>query len=160
MTGLHRQRSISSKACYLCGAPLDGTRPENRDHIPPDQLFAEAIRQPGALQLVTQPVHADCNSSYEFDEKYFVQTLVPFAPGSVAGDAVYKKAIANYKAGKNRPLVTKVLSQFVEQVNGVYMPPRKMAVQQTTLGSIAWCRRSSEAYTFASEARFFPPILT
>lgn len=116
--------------CYLCGEPLVG-RPVNRDHVPPDQIFAKALRRDHALSLTTVPVHRDCNSAYKLDEEYFVQTLVPFARGSVAGNAIFAKTIEEFHAGNRKTvsLVHRVLNSFEERPGGVYLPNGKVALR-------------------------------
>src|SRR5438270_716368 len=97
--------------CYLCGGPL--TKPKNNDHVPAQQMFPPALRKAhGPLQLLTIPVHTKCNSAYKADEDYFVHTLMPFARGTVAGDAVYHQVLSAYRAGHNAGLVKKVLGEF------------------------------------------------
>ncbi len=80
--------------CYLCGRPL--SCPTSRDHCPPLTLFPPEIRRQHNLsQLIAIWVHRDCNASYQSAEEYFKATMVPFARGSVAGDSIYKKFIAD-----------------------------------------------------------------
>src|SRR5690242_10793659 len=89
-----------SRLCYLCGHPL--TKPVNADHVPAQQMFQPDLRKEhGPLQLLTSPVHTACNSAYKADEDYFVHTLMPFARGTVAGDAVYRHVLTAYRAGHN-----------------------------------------------------------
>jgi len=119
----------SPSLCYLCGQPL--AEPINRDHVPADQIFAKALRRENKLRLTTVPVHRDCNSAYKLDEEYFVQTLVPFARGSVAGNAIFAKTIEEFHAGNRKTvsLVHRVLNAFEERPGGVYLPNGKIALR-------------------------------
>ncbi|WAC27873.1 hypothetical protein [Ancylobacter sp. SL191] len=122
-----RPKPAPITTCYICGEPL-GDRPTNRDHIPPDQILPASIRRKYAINFVTRKVHLACNDSFKLDEEYFVHCLIPFAPGTEAGDAIWRKAVTEYRAGKNRPLVNLVLSQAKERVGDVYLPPDKVAL--------------------------------
>src|SRR5688572_22161465 len=77
--------------CYLCGAPLSA--PIDWDHVPPRQLFAKVIRKKHSPNLLTIPVHAVCNKSYQQDEDYFLHALAPFGLMSYAGKAVLDEAL-------------------------------------------------------------------
>ena len=51
--------------CYLCGLPLVREN-RNRDHVPPENIFAVADRNPPLLL----PTHVECNSAHKLtDEK-------------------------------------------------------------------------------------------
>ncbi len=51
--------------CYLCGRSFSASDSKNRDHVPPECLFAPEDREPLLL-----PTHVDCNKAYELiDEK-------------------------------------------------------------------------------------------
>jgi hypothetical protein len=98
--------------CYLCGKPL--ARPINRDHVPPDQLLPKSLRRVHRVRLNTLRVHEACNTAYKLDEECFVQVLVPFARGSVAGDALFGKTITDFHAKRRMTvaLVNRVLASF------------------------------------------------
>jgi hypothetical protein len=86
--------------CYLCGEPL--AEPVSDDHVPMKQLFAPEIRKKhNPSHLLTIPVHDRCNKSYQLDEDYFVYSLMPFAPGSYSGTALYQKALQDYRGGNS-----------------------------------------------------------
>ena len=107
--------------CYLCGGPLSEST--NNDHCPPLALFSKEIRQQHNLsQLITIPVHQSCNSSYQEDEQYFQAELIPFAPGSVAGDSSYKGYMAGLQKYENLRLAEKVLQEFELQPGGLQLP--------------------------------------
>ena len=126
--------------CYLCGRPLSA--PTSKDHCPPQALFSREIRQQHNVdQLNTIPVHSDCNASYSRDEEYLIATLVPFAPGSVAGNSIYKKVIAD--AGKDKrklSLAEKILREFEPRPGGLYLPPGLVAKRQdgARIKRVAW----------------------
>lgn len=111
--------------CYLCAQPL--SKPVNVDHVPAQQLFPPALRKEhGPLQLLTIPVHNACNTAYKADEDYFVHALMPFARGTVAGNAVYSHVLGAYKAGHNAGLVKKVLGEFEPRPSGLALPGNKV----------------------------------
>src|SRR4051794_37073186 len=93
--------------CYLCGNPL--TEPTSVDHVPPLLFFAKELRRKHNIdKLMTIPVHLACNLSYQFDEEYFVHTLLPMTRGSEAGDVHHERVRQKMKAGKNVRLVNMV----------------------------------------------------
>ena len=126
--------------CYLCGHPL--SRPTSKDHCPPRALFAPEIRQRHDLsQLITIPVHKDCNASYSSDEEYFIATTAPFAPGSEAGDAAFKKFIEDSRKGaKKRKLAKKILRQFEPRPGGLHLPAGRVIMRQdgARVARVAW----------------------
>ena len=131
--------SIEPDFCYLCGKAL--CDPTNDDHVPPKQLFTKSLRRqfnPSKLQSIK--VHLECNASYQIDEDYFVTTLAPFAPGSIAGDAIFWKVIGDYQARKNRPLVSKVLGEFEEAPSGIILPKGRIAkrMEGKRISRVAW----------------------
>lgn len=78
------------------------------------------------MQLLTIPVHQACNSAYKADEDYFVHALMPFARGTVAGDAVYSHVLGAYRKGHNSGLVRKVLAEFEPRPSGLILPGNKV----------------------------------
>jgi len=107
--------------CYLCGKPLEG--PTSADHVPP-KLFFPATK---GLDLLTIPTHAGCNLSYQFDEEYFVHTLLPMTRGSSAGDAQHFRVREKLNRGKNVRLVNMVMNEFKHVVKGVHLPANRVA---------------------------------
>src|SRR5262249_46427274 len=59
-------------------------------------------------------------------EDYFVRTLMPFARGSEAGNAIYQKVLDDYRAGKEALLTRKVLREFDPQPHGLVLPGGKV----------------------------------
>ncbi len=114
--------------CYLCGKPLQGVKGvEDYDHVPPKQLLAKSLRKPeNRIKLWTLRVHRACNNSYSADEAYFTHLLIPFAKGTVAGEAVWQKAVQDYAEKKARDIVHRVLNQAKPSVNGVLLPRGKV----------------------------------
>jgi hypothetical protein len=112
--------------CYLCGEFL--SEPISRDHVPPQRFFVREIRRKFNLaELITLPTHEDCNKSWRMDEEYFVHTFLPFARGSISGDALYRDGIARIQRGTNVPLANAVLKEFQQHVNGVILPANRVA---------------------------------
>ena len=98
--------------CYLCGRPL--SNPTSKDHCPPRALFSRELRREHNLsRLLTIPVHKECNASYQLDEDYFIATITPLAPGSVAGDSIFKERMKGARNDKRkRALATRILDEF------------------------------------------------
>lgn len=117
--------SSRHRKCYLCGNDLFD--PVNRDHVPPRRFFAPEIRKQFAVQLITLPTHAACNERWRLDEEYFVHTLLPFARGSISGDALWRDGIARFTRGENVPLANQVLKEFQHVVGGVILPANRVA---------------------------------
>jgi len=91
------------------------------------QLFAPEIRRTyKPTQLITLDVHKACNTSYKLDEDYFVRTLMPFARGSIAGNAIYAKVLNDYRGGKQVPLTKMVLNEFDPNPHGLILPGGKV----------------------------------
>jgi len=118
-------KKLSTTVCYLCGKPLVPST--NVDHPIMQQIFAPEIRRKHNIsRLITLEVHQSCNTSYKRDEDYFVRTLIPFARGSEAGNAIYAKALNDYRIGKQVPLTKKVLSEFDPNPSGLTLPGGKV----------------------------------
>ena len=126
--------------CYLCGRPL--SCPTSKDHCPPLALFSPEIRQQHNLdQLITFRVHQDCNASYSRDEEYFRATIVPFAPGSVAGNSIYKKFMADARKDERKlSLAEKIRCEFEPRPGGLYLPRGLVAKRQDgdRIRRVAW----------------------
>lgn len=120
----HRPRP---SVCYLCGKRLLDSAPVNEDHVPAKQFFAPDLRRAHSPKLLKIEVHRACNSAFQRDEDYFVQTLIPMAPGSYAGNAIFRHAIGSYHRGKNVGLVRQVLGEFEKRPSGLTLPTNKIA---------------------------------
>ena len=131
---------MTEAICYLCGHPL--SFPTSKDHCPPRALFAKEIKkQHGLTQLITFPVHLDCNASYSFDEEYFIATLVPFAPGSEAGDAIYREFFEKSRKDKKKwNLAKQILRQFEPRPRGLHLPAGRVIMRQEgdRVSRVAW----------------------
>jgi len=89
MVSLLRQsdfRSVQSLPfCYLCGRDFLAGDSQNRDHVPPQCIFAPADREPLWL-----PTHPACNSKYRLlDEK--IGQLIALRYGKVPGNAAHHR---------------------------------------------------------------------
>ena len=126
--------------CYLCGRPLSSLA--SKDHCPPLALFAREIRkQHNISQLVTIPVHENCNASYTRDEEYFVATLVPLARGSGAGDAILAQFMAGTRESDGKlKLARKVLREFELRPGGLHLPSGRIVKRQQgdRIERVAW----------------------
>jgi hypothetical protein len=127
-----------TEICYLCGERLGGAT--SADHVPPKQLFARAIRRAQHLQLDTLPVHDSCNQAYKRDEEYLVHTLMPFARGSVAGQAIYDDVLQKYRRREKIGLTLGVLREFEPRPSGLVLPGGKVAKRfaGARLQRVAW----------------------
>jgi hypothetical protein len=131
-------KKFETTICYLCGKPLNP--PTNVDHPVMQQLFAPELRRKHNVQLITFDVHQACNFGYRSDEDYFVRSLLPFARGSVAGNAIYGKALKDFRAGKQVPLMTMVLGEFDANPSGLLLPGGKVAKRFAgkRIARVAW----------------------
>ena len=130
--------NLSPSVCYLCRQRL--FEPLSRDHVPPRQLYADGIRKKHHPNLLTIPVHDSCNRGYQFDEDYFVNTLVPYARGSYSGDALLQEIFQKYDAGEKRALVHKVHEEFERRPSGLILPPGFVAkrIDGNRVRRVAW----------------------
>lgn len=130
--------NLSPSVCYLCGQPL--VEPLSRDHVPPRQFYADGIRKKHNPNLLTISVHDSCNRGYQFDEDYFVNTLVPYARGSYSGDALLHEIFRKYDAGQKRALVHKVHEEFERRPSGLILPPGLVAkrIEGNRVRRVAW----------------------
>jgi hypothetical protein len=118
-------KQTSTNICYLCGRPL--APPMNVDHPIMQQLFAREIRKAHNFsKLITLPVHQACNTAYKADEDYFLRALIlmPHARESVAGNAIYRKVLKDYGAGKEVKLIHKILDEFDPSPSGLLLPEK------------------------------------
>jgi len=125
---LSAMKKLSTTVCYLCGKPLVPST--NVDHPIMQQIFAPEIRRKHNISRLIQ----SCNTSYKRDEDYFVRTLIPFARGSEAGNAIYAKALNDYRIGKQVPLTKKVLSEFDPNPSGLTLPGGKVVASPPVYG--------------------------
>lgn len=71
--------------CYLCGCQFIEGDNQNRDHVPPECVFAPLDREPLWL-----PAHTACNSAYHLvDEK--IGQLIALRYGKVPRQAAHRK---------------------------------------------------------------------
>jgi hypothetical protein len=132
-------KRVETKICYLCGKPL--APPANVDHPVMQQLFAPEIRRKHNIsKLITFEVHQACNTAYQSDEDYFVRSLLPFARGSVAGNAIYTKVLHEFRTGKQVPLTKMVLNEFDPNPSGLFLPGGKVVKRFNgeRLRRVAW----------------------
>lgn len=124
--------------CYLCGRSL--TLPTSADHVPPRQIYSKEVRKAHGPDLLTIPVHAECNRFYQHDEDYFVNTLAPFGRDSYAGASLLREVFSKYKAGEKRPLVHKVLQEFEHRPGGIHLPGDLIAkrIEGDRVHRVAW----------------------
>ncbi len=146
--------------CYLCGDVL--CDPISRDHVPPQQLFSDEIRKLRNPNLLTIPVHQRCNAAYQYDEDYFVNSLVPLAHDSRTGASVLAEVFKKYAQGENVGLVEKVAREFAERPSGLYLPGGKEVkrIEGDRVHRVAW--KIVRGLYFHEFGRFLPetkPVL-
>jgi hypothetical protein len=111
----HEQRSRRRLApgtfCYLCGDPIAQGEEWNRDHTPPQRLFAKSVRKRYSPQLAWLPTHIACNSAYASDEDYFVTALVG-QHGTEWAKAVFEDIRRGVAKGQGIGLIKTILGQF------------------------------------------------
>jgi hypothetical protein len=132
-------KKVTSTLCYLCGKPL--TPPINADHPVMQQLFAPEIRRKyNVSQLITLDVHKACNTAFKDDEDYFTRSLMPFARGSEAGNAIYAKVLGDFRTGKQHRLTKMVLREFEPRPSGLIILGGKVIkrFQGERLRRVAW----------------------
>jgi hypothetical protein len=111
------------------------------DHPVMQQIFAPEIRlKHNVSKMITLKVHKACNTAYQSDEDYFVKSLMPFARGSEAGNAIYAKALADFRTGKQVRLTRKVLREFEPNPSGLILPGDKVIKRfdGERLARVAW----------------------
>ncbi|MEC4681673.1 MAG: hypothetical protein VST67_13385 [Nitrospirota bacterium] len=119
MTGLDE-----IQICYLCGELLG--KNTNRDHVPPLQIYARGVRKEHNLNLITLPVHRDCNDSFKLDEEYFTASMSPLVSDTYAGRKVLEGVRNNLEVGKKASLWEKVRREFEKRPSGLILPPGKV----------------------------------
>ena len=132
-------KKVETTICYLCGKPL--CPPTNVDHPVMKQIFAPEIRRKHKVtKLLTLEVHQACNTAYKNDEDYFVHTLMPFARGTEAGNAIYAKVLNDFRIGEQVPLTIMVLSEFNPNPSGLFLPGGKVVKKfdGERLRRVAW----------------------
>lgn len=107
-----KKRPPKITTCYLCGRAL-GDEKTDKDHVPPDRWIAKSFRTaPPGPQLLTLPVHEQCQNEYEDDEVYFFNTLLPLATGSPAANEALKDLAASFRYPEQKALAIVVLNEF------------------------------------------------
>lgn len=75
------------------------------------------------------------------DEEYFQATMVPFAPGSEAGEATYNRFIEDSRNNtEKRQLAEKVLRQFETRPSGLHLPADRviMRLDSARVARVVW----------------------
>lgn len=106
-----RRRLEPGAFCYLCGNVIAEGEEWNRDHVPPQRLFAKSVRQQYSPQLDWLPTHVACNSAYKDDEDYFVTALVGHHTTAWA-KAVTEDIRRGAAKGQGTGVIKTILSQF------------------------------------------------
>jgi hypothetical protein len=106
-----RRKLPSGAFCYLCGNPIAEGQEWNRDHVPPQRIFAKSIRQQYSPQLEWLPTHRECNTAHASDEDYFVTALAGHHRTAWAR-AVFEDIGRGVSKGKGIGRLKTILGQF------------------------------------------------
>jgi hypothetical protein len=104
-------------------------------------FFGRDLRKEEELQLRTLPAHGACNSSYRWDEEYFVYSLGPLAMESLSGRSVVNDIGTRFHAeGRNRPLANRSLEEFDARPSGLHLPAGLVVKRIDTkrINRVAW----------------------
>lgn len=120
-------KSSEAVICYLCGRPVNLDE-KSDDHVPAAQIYPSKYRAKNFVKnLFTLPTHIKCNTGYQRDEDYFVQTFGPLAPGSPSGDDFWPDLQVRVKRPEGRKLAAMVAREFQHTTeSGLYLPSGKM----------------------------------
>jgi hypothetical protein len=128
--------------CYLCGQPIE---PENRDddHVPPKQFFPSEIRQRINLdRLITLPTHRKCNSSYQQDEDYFVNTIAAVSYENPILRALWRdiaRSAQRVESFRFNIMILKQLQYEAVSPGGILMSGRSQIIyQKERIDRVVW----------------------
>ena len=142
------------RVCYLCGRVLDGDLSD--DHVPPKQLYAKGIRIKHNPNLLTIPVHAECNRAYQHDEDYFVYSMSAFAVKTYSGKSVLADINRRYQNGEQQKLLIKTFREWEKRPSGLHLPSGKVVkrIEGKRIHRVAW--KIVRGLFFYSEKRVLP----
>jgi hypothetical protein len=106
-----RMKLPRGQVCYLCGHAIADGEAWNRDHVPPQRFFGQAVRAEHNPQLEWLYTHTTCNSAYRDDEDYFVVSFAGQAQ-SPTGRAVMTDLKRAYAKGHSRGLIRETINRF------------------------------------------------
>ena len=144
--------------CYLCGSSL--TQPISVDHVPPRQIYSKELRKGHGPNLLTIPVHAECNRSYQYDEDYFVNTLAPFGRDSYAGASLLREVLSKYKTGVKPTPCSQSAAGVEQRPGGIHLPRGLIAkkIEGDRVHRVAWkIVRGLYFHTFGSLLPAYTP---
>jgi hypothetical protein len=117
---MKRIKQSEPQICYLCGKTLLGGD-INRDHVPPKQFYPSEILSNFNLNLLTLPVHKNCNSSYKHDEDYFCASMA-CTTDSLTGKSKMKDLRRTFNSQPGQRLAIKVYGEFKDQIGHIVLP--------------------------------------
>ena len=141
--------------CYLCGNQIDGA--PSRDHVPPQQLFAPAVRREHNVSaLVTLPTHPDCNGAYNLDEEYTVRALAIPVYDSPTARAVVDHGWAKARRGSSVGLHRKLMKAATDRPSELILPDGKagMKLEGARVKRIIW--KITRGLYFLEHAQVLP----
>jgi hypothetical protein len=91
----------------------------NRDHVPPERVFAKSVRRQHSPELRWLPTHTTCNSAYRLDEEYFVACFATRHTSS--STEVMRDIFRGALKGHGQGLAKTIFNQFgqVETTDGL-----------------------------------------
>lgn len=117
-----------TEICYLCGYALGKSSHKlDRDHVPPKRFFPKKIRKQKNTNLLTVPVHRECNISYQSDEDYFINSIAPLAGDTTCGKLVLEDLSRSFGRPAGKRLGESVLNEFEKRPSDLYLPKGKVA---------------------------------
>lgn len=130
--------NVKTRYCYLCGHPL--VSDNDKDHVPPRQIFAKDVRRLHNPNLQTVEVHRECNHSFQKDEDYFANSLAPLVQGSYAGNSLLADVFRRVEKGRNLKLVSQLLYEFEFRPSGLVLPAGRVVKRMDgrRIDRVAW----------------------
>lgn len=120
------KREAPRDACVYCLHKLTKGKNKSRDHLPPDKLFPENMRN---LDMRTVPCCKECNNSFSEDDEWFRNIMAAYC----ANDSDIARKLLETKvkkSGEKKPHLLKKKSAREEWINlqspsGIYYERRK-----------------------------------
>ena len=141
--------------CYLCGKPLE--KDSSREHVVPRQFYPSTLRR--GKQLLTLPVHSECNTAYGKDEEYFLQSLGPVSFDMPVGKELAKEIRRRYRRAEGKRLYEMVRREFETRPGGIHLPHGLVAKRFDPHRIFRVCWKITRGLYFHSEKRFLPEQL-
>lgn len=109
--------------------------------MPPRFVYPESVRKKYGPNLITLPVHADCNRQYQLDEEYFhVSVGVIATERTRVGPALWMDIRTKIRKPRSGKLLMKVISEFEKRPGGLHLPAGQIAKRydDTRIWRVLW----------------------